>query len=72
MFNKKIFTDHDGYNQKLKEAEDYEILDKILNKEKAFYLPLPLYRYYIHKKNISHSGQRYKIIKKLKKISKNV
>ena len=72
MFNKKIFKDYGGYNQKLAEAEDYEILDKILKKEKAFYLPLPLYRYYIHKKNISHSGKRYKIIKKIKKNSKNV
>ena len=72
MFNKKIFKNYGGYNHELKEAEDYEILDKILNKEKVFYLPLPLYRYYIHKKNISHSGQRYKIIKKIKKNHKNV
>ena len=37
MFNKNIFKNYGGYNHKLKEAEDYEILDKILNKEKVFY-----------------------------------
>ena len=72
MFNKKIFKKYGNYNQKITEAEDYEIIDKILKAEKAFYLPLPLYRYYIHKKNISHSGKRHEIIKKLKKISRNV
>ena len=68
----KIFKKYGNYNQKITEAEDYEIIDKILKTEKAFYLPLPLYRYYIHEKNISHSGKRHEIIKKLKKISKNV
>jgi hypothetical protein len=72
MFNKKIFKKYGNYNQKITEAEDYEIIDKILKTEKVFYLPLPLYRYYIHKKNISHSGKRHEIIKKLKKISRNV
>ena len=50
MFNKKIFKKYGNYNQKITEAEDYEIIDKILKAEKAFYLPLPLYRYYIHEK----------------------
>ena len=68
MFNKNIFLKHGGYNLKLKEAEDYEIISKILKKEKYFYLPIPLYRYYIHKKNISHSGKRENIIKKIKRL----
>ena len=68
MFNKKTFIKHGGYNLKLVEAEDYEIIDKIIKKEKYFYLPIPLYRYYIHKKNISHSGKRAKIINKIKKL----
>ena len=72
MFNKKIFKKYGYYNQKITEAEDYEIINKILKEEKVFYLPLSLYRYYIHEKNISHSGKRYEIIKKLKKISRDV
>lgn len=67
LFNKDIFLKYGGYNENLMEAEDYEIISKIMKKEKFFYLPIPLYRYYIHKNNISHSGNRGKILKKLKK-----
>jgi len=67
LFNKKIFLKYGGFNKELMEAEDYEIITKIIKKEKYFYLPTPLYRYYIHKNNISKSGNRNKIIKKLNK-----
>jgi len=70
LFNKKIFLKYGYYNKNLKEAEDYEILSKIIKKEEYFYLPIPLYRYYIHKNNISHSGSRKKFIQMIKK--KNV
>lgn len=70
LFNKKIFLKYGYYNENLKEAEDYEIISKIIKKEKYFYLPIPLYRYYIHKNNISHSGNRKKFIQMIKK--KNV
>ena len=56
-----------AYNENLKEAEDYEIISKIMKKYNYFYLPVPLYRYYIHNKNISHSGKRKKIIEKINK-----
>jgi len=72
MFNKKKFISYGGYNPKLKEAEDYEIISKILKKEKVFYLPIPLYRYYIHDKNISNSGLRKTIVKKINKKLSNV
>jgi glycosyltransferase involved in cell wall biosynthesis len=62
LFNKKIFLKYGYYNKNIKEGEDYEIISKIIRKEKYFYLPIPLYRYYIHKTNISHSGNRKKII----------
>jgi len=67
MFNKKKFLSYGAYNLKLQEAEDYEIISKILRKEKVFYLPIPLYRYYNHNKNISNSGLRNSIIKKINK-----
>ena len=72
MFNKKTFLRYGGYNNNLKEAEDYEIISKIIKREKIYYLPIPFYRYYLHKKNISKSGKRYKIIKKINKRLKNV
>lgn len=67
LFNKKIFLKMGAYNENLKEAEDYEIISKIMKKYNYFYLPVPLYRYYIHNKNISHSGKRKKIIEKINK-----
>tara|TARA_B110000003_G_scaffold269318_1_gene300178 strand:- start:540 stop:1199 length:660 start_codon:yes stop_codon:yes gene_type:complete len=67
MFNKKKFIKYGAYNLELQEAEDYEIISKILKKEKVFYLPIPLYRYYNHNKNISNSGLRNSIIKKINK-----
>lgn len=67
MFNKKKFKKYGAYNLELQEAEDYEIISKILKKEKVFYLPIPLYRYYNHNKNISNSGLRNSIIKKINK-----
>lgn len=72
MFNKKTFLRYGGYNNNLKEAEDYEIISKIIKREKIYYLPIPFYRYYLHKKNISKSGKRYSIIKKINERLKNV
>lgn len=72
MFNKKTFLKYGGYNNNLKEAEDYEIISKIIKKEKTYYLPIPFYRYYIHNKNISKSGKRHSIIKKINEELKNV
>jgi glycosyltransferase involved in cell wall biosynthesis len=67
LFDKNIFLKYGSYNEKLAEGEDYEIISKIMKKENFFYLPTPLYRYYIHKNNISHSGNRKIILKLLKK-----
>ena len=41
MFNKKTFLRYGGYNNNLKEAEDYEIISKIIKREKIYYLPIP-------------------------------
>lgn len=66
MFRKKIITKVGNFNKDLREAEDFHLLKKIDKKYKSFYLPIPFYRYYIHDKNISHSGNRKKIIEKIK------
>ena len=56
-----------NYNPNLREAEDRDLLNRMMKKYKSFYLPIPLYRYYIDSKNISLSGNRKDIIKNLKK-----
>lgn len=68
LFNKKDIVQVGGFNKKLLEAEDYELISKLLKKNKKyFYLPVPYYRYFIHKNNISHSGKRKKIIEEILK-----
>ena len=67
MFRTKMIKEIGNYNAKLREAEDHDLINRLMKKYKNFYLPIPLYRYYIHGKNISLSGNRKKIIKKLKK-----
>ena len=67
LFRKKSIIQVGGYNKNLKEAEDYDLITKLKKKKfKSFYLPIPLYRYYIHKDNISLSGNRNKEISKIK------
>ena len=70
LFRKTIVEEFNGYNTALKEAEDYELIGKIMKIYPYFYLPIPLYRYYIHDLNISHSGKREDIIKKINKGNK--
>jgi glycosyltransferase involved in cell wall biosynthesis len=66
LFRKKCVLDVGGYNHRLKEAEDYDLILKLTKKFKSFHLPLPLYRYYQHEKNISKSGNRNVFLKKIK------
>ena len=67
MFRTEIIKKYGGYNNKFLEAEDYELIEKIIVNEKYFYLPLPFYRYHIHGNNISLTGNRKKYIRALKK-----
>jgi len=67
MFRTEMIKKVGNYNPNLREAEDHDLLNRMMKKYKSFYLPIPLYRYYIHGKNISLSGNRKDIIKNLKK-----
>ncbi len=53
-----------GYDENLRNCEDYDLLYRI-NKSgyKGFYLPIPLYRYYIHGDNITLTPEREKFRK---------
>tara|TARA_B100001059_G_scaffold213820_1_gene229986 strand:+ start:3400 stop:4068 length:669 start_codon:yes stop_codon:yes gene_type:complete len=68
LFRKNDILSVGGFNSNLKEAEDYELITKLIKKNKKyFYLPIPYYRYFIHETNISHSGKRNKIISQINK-----
>ena len=68
MFRKSSIIQVGNYNKNLREAEDHDLLNRMDKKRlKSYYLPIPFYRYYIHGKNISLSGNRKNIIKNLKK-----
>ena len=67
-FRTSILKKNGGYNSKLKNCEDYDLLIRLhLKKIKGYYLPIPLYRYYIHGKNITLNKERQKIKEQLKK-----
>jgi len=68
MFRKNIIKFVGNYNKNLRQAEDYDLIKRIDNKFKSFYLPIPFYRYYIHGRNITSIKERNKIIKKINKI----
>ncbi len=65
MFRTEMIKKVGNYNPNLREAEDHDLINRLMKKYKSFYIPIPLYRYYIHGKNISLSGNRKNIIKNL-------
>jgi glycosyltransferase involved in cell wall biosynthesis len=68
MFRKTIIDDIGGYDDTLRNAEDYDLLSRLyLAGYKGFYLPIPLYRYYIHGKNMTLSKDRQIYINRVKK-----
>ncbi len=67
LFNTEHVKKVGNYNPKLREGEDFDLITRLCKKYKYYYLPIPLYRYYIHGNNISFSGQRSKFIKNIKK-----
>ena len=67
MFRKTAVKEVGGYNKNLKICEDYDLITRLNKKYNGFYLPVPLYRYFKHEKNISNKKGRKLIISKLKK-----
>ena len=65
MFKRRVFNKI-GFYDDLKNCEDYDFLIRVTRNLKGFYLPIPLYRYYIHGANISLK-EREKIKKKVRK-----
>ena len=56
-----------GYNEKLRHAEDTELLMRLIkNGYTGIYIPIPLYRYYIHGENLSDSPKQDKAQQKIR------
>lgn len=71
LFRKSALKQIGGYDVRLKNAEDYDLLLRLKkNKSKGFYLPIPLYRYYMHGKNISKKPERKFYLDKVKRKNK--
>lgn len=63
LFRRDTLLKAGNYNSKFREAEDHEIIKKIDKISQSFYLPVPLYRYFIHGQNISLKKTRKKYVK---------
>ena len=65
LFRTDLIKKIGNYKKKLREAEDHDLLVRLNKICKGYHLPLPLYRYYIHGKNISITGNRKKYINQI-------
>lgn len=67
MFRREVFDKVGPYDEGLTNCEDFDFFARVMSSYKGFYLPLPLYRYYIHGENISLSQDRIKFKKIVRK-----
>ncbi len=59
FFRTNVLRDIGGYDDSLKNCEDYDLLVRLKkNGYRGYYLPVPLYRYYIHGDNITLTDER--------------
>ena len=70
LFRTKFIKKIGNYKTNLREAEDYDLISRLKKICKPFYLPLPLYRYYMHNDNISKTGDRKEYVKMIKEKKK--
>lgn len=61
LFRTEAIRDIGGYDESLRNCEDYDLLLRLRSHGyKSHYLPVPLYRYYIHGENITLGEDRPK------------
>lgn len=59
MFRTERLRALDGYDESLANAEDWDLIARLQNSgATGYYLPVPLYRYYIHGDNITLTAER--------------
>lgn len=67
LFKKETLIKYDGYNNELRNGEDFDLIARMLNGGAVgFYLPIPLYRYFHQKDGLTNQNERKIIIKKLR------
>jgi len=74
LFRTDLLREVGGYDESLKNCEDYDLLLRLkANGAKGYYLPVPLYRYYIHGENmtLTPARQHFKNVVKRKHESKD-
>lgn len=68
LFRTKALRQIGGYDDSLRNCEDYDLLHRLKqNGARGYYLPYPLYRYYIHGDNITLTDERIEFKKIVKK-----
>jgi len=59
LFRTQTLRDIGGYDESLRNCEDFDLLVRLKKAgHEGFYLPMPLYRYYIHGENITLGQDR--------------
>jgi len=59
LFRTDMLRDIGGYDAELRNCEDYDLLLRLkASGRKGYYVPIPLYRYYIHGKNMTLTKER--------------
>lgn len=59
LFRTEALREIGGYDESLRNCEDYDLLYRLKkNGQKGYYLPMALYRYYIHGENITLTPER--------------
>ncbi len=59
MFRTQCLKDIGAYDETLRNCEDYDLLVRLKKSgAKGYYLPVPLYRYYIHGENMTLTKER--------------
>jgi glycosyltransferase involved in cell wall biosynthesis len=59
LFRTNLLRDFGGYDETLRNAEDYDLLVRLVKAGvEGFRIPVPLYRYYIEGQNLSQSPER--------------
>ncbi len=68
LFRKRDILEIGCYDENLRNAEDFDLLYRLDKKNKVgYHIPIPLYRYYIHGKNMTLSEDRKKFWEQVEK-----
>lgn len=68
LFRTDVLRRHGGYDESLRNCEDYDLFGRLLTKgSMGFHLPLALYRYHIHGENMTLQDDRLDAVAKMEK-----